>query len=159
MTAEAVGLAVDRGVDPLKPRAHIARLLQPQMLLEANLILTMTRDHRRQVVEMLPAALRRTLTIREFSRLAAQMPNMDSRPIAANASAPDEALKRFESALALLVSLRGLVGGPATASDDDVVDPFGRSMATYERSAAELDPGLLAVERFVNAVTRPDSVI
>jgi len=35
----------------------------------------------------------------------------------------------------------------AAPADDDVIDPFGRSMQTYERSAAELDPAVAAVAR------------
>ncbi|WP_435302725.1 low molecular weight phosphatase family protein [Microbacterium testaceum] len=152
MTEEAIRLAVARGVDPSKPLTHSARLLTPEMLDEADLILTMTRDHRRLAVELLPAALRRTLTIREFSRLAAGAAEAEIRSTPALGSRDNAARSDFESALAMLTALRGVVGSPAAATDDDVVDPFRRSWTTYERSASELDPGLFAVEKFVRSV-------
>jgi protein-tyrosine phosphatase len=40
-----------------------------QMLKEADLILPMTRNQRGLVVELWPAAVRRTFTLREFARL------------------------------------------------------------------------------------------
>jgi protein-tyrosine phosphatase len=42
---------------------------------------------------------------------------------------------------------RGLV--PATADDDDVIDPYRRSSETYAKSAGQLIPALDEVERIV----------
>lgn len=157
MTEEAMRLAVSRGVDPSEPLAHTARLLTREMLDKADLILTMSRDHRRQVVELLPAALRRTLTVREFSRLAAGATEAQISSISVREPRNSASDSRFESALAMLTSLRGVIGTPAAATDDDVVDPFRRSSATYERSGAEIDPGLVAVEKFVRSVAGPST--
>jgi protein-tyrosine phosphatase len=46
-----------------------ARRLSEQILKDADLILTMTRAQRGLVVELWPAAVRRTFTLREFARL------------------------------------------------------------------------------------------
>ena len=40
---------------------------------------------------------------------------------------------------------------PSAAEDDDVIDPYRRSQATYEASAAQLLPGIDEVERIVRA--------
>ena len=56
----------DSGVEP---ESFEARRLSEQMLKEADLILSMTRAQRGLVVELWPAAVRRTFTLREFARL------------------------------------------------------------------------------------------
>src|SRR4029453_8303241 len=56
----------DTGVEP---DSFEARRLSEQMLKQADLILSMTRAQRSLVVELWPAAVRRTFTLREFARL------------------------------------------------------------------------------------------
>ena len=56
----------DSGVDP---NGFEGRRLSEQMLKEADLVLTMTRAQRGLVVELSPAAVRHTFTLREFARL------------------------------------------------------------------------------------------
>jgi protein-tyrosine phosphatase len=53
----------------LEPERFEARRLSEQMLKEADLVLAMTRAQRGLVVELWPAAVRRTFTLREFARL------------------------------------------------------------------------------------------
>jgi protein-tyrosine phosphatase len=43
-------------------------------------------------------------------------------------------------AVALVASRKGQLGLAVAAEDDDIVDPYRRSDATYERSAAQLVP-------------------
>ena len=43
---------------------------------------------------------------------------------------------------------------PPTPEDDDVIDPYGRSWQTYERSAAQLVPALDEVVRVLRVATR-----
>jgi protein-tyrosine phosphatase len=52
-----------------EPEGFRAQNLSVQMLKEADLILPMTRNQRGLVVELWPAAVRRTFTLREFARL------------------------------------------------------------------------------------------
>ena len=60
------GASADSGVEP---DPFEARRLSEQMLKEADLVLSMTRAQRGLVVELWPAAVRRTFTLREFARL------------------------------------------------------------------------------------------
>jgi protein-tyrosine phosphatase len=53
----------------LEPERFEARRLSEQMLKEADLVLAMTRAQRGLAVELWPAAVRRTFTLREFARL------------------------------------------------------------------------------------------
>lgn len=147
MTPEAAALAVDRGVDPARTAAHGARYLTPAHVRGADLVLAMARDHRREIVELDPSRLRSAFTAREFARLAADVSDDEVR--AATAAAGADPQERFAAALTVIAGRRGITLPPASPDDDDVVDPYGRSAETYERSAAELEPGLVAVERIV----------
>lgn len=147
MPEPALEIAVRSGADPEAAAAHRARYLVEPLLLDADLILTMAREHRSHVVKMMPNRLRRTFTVREFARLASTLSTADARAAAdAAGAAPQE---RFAAVLRAVVDQRGLT--PAVDDEDDVIDPYRRSRETYERSAAELIPALSEVERIVRA--------
>lgn len=157
MTPEAQALAADRGIPSSLSAEHAARYLTPAHVAAADLVLAMTRDHRREVVELDPSRVRTAFTVRELARLAADVSDDELRAAAADApggsggsggSAAD-ARARVAAALAVVAARRGLVLPPTSPDDDDVIDPYGRSTATYERSADEMAPGLAAVERIV----------
>lgn len=145
MPVEAAELAAAHGVPADRIAAHGARYLAEAMLETPDLVLAMDRDHRRAIVELAPGQLRRAFTIREFERLAAATSDDALRDGAVGAD-PRE---RLRGALAVLAGQRGLVLPPTDPSDDDVVDPYGRSRQTYARSDAQLAPGLAAVERVI----------
>ncbi|WP_240747149.1 low molecular weight phosphatase family protein [Microbacterium sp. K24] len=145
MPEPALELAVQAGADPEAAAAHHARYLVEPLLADADLILTMAREHRSHVVKMMPNRLRRTFTIREFARLASTLTTEDARAAAdAAGGSPHE---RLAAVLRGVVDQRGLTA--STADDDDVIDPYRRSRETYERSASQLVPPLDEVERIV----------
>ncbi len=148
MTPEAAALATARGVEAAVTAAHAARYLTAAHVRNADLVLAMARDHRREIVELAPSHMRSTFSIREFARLAADVSDDELRSAAVGTGARE----RFAAALAVIAGRRGITLPPASAEDDDVIDPYGRSVATYERSAVELEPGLAAVERVVRLV-------
>ena len=155
MTPEAQALAADRGIPSSLSAQHAARYLTAAHVAAADLVLAMTRDHRREIVELDPSRVRTAFTVRELARLAADVSDDELRAASAVAgsgsavSADAEARARFAAALAVVAGRRGLVLPPASPDDDDVIDPYGRSTATYARSADEMAPGLAAVERIV----------
>lgn len=149
MTPEAADLAAARGVGPALTAAHGARYLTPAHVHGADLVLAMARDHRREIVELDPSRTRSAFTAREFARLAGDVTDEELRTAAAGAGDAAGPRERFAAALAVIAGRRGITLPPASPDEDDVVDPYGRSAATYERSAAELEPGLTAVERVV----------
>ena len=110
------------------------------------LVLAMTRDHRRQVVELSPALLRRAFTAREFGRLAEGMSDAEI----ADAARGDDPQKRLRAALRVLANRRGIVGPPDDPSADDVVDPYRQSDAVYQLQASQLLPALDQVTRFIH---------
>lgn len=147
MTPEAVHLARHFGVADELSGAHRSRYLIESMLTAPDLILTMTRDHRRSLAELAPARLRSTFTVREFARLADNATDEQLRA-AADAAGADSG-ERLRAAAAFLASLRGLVLAPGDADDDDVVDPYRQPWEVYVESAEQLLPSLDRVERVV----------
>lgn len=105
------------------PSNHVARQLDRDIVAEADLILTATREHRSDVARLLPRASRVTFTVPQFARLIAETePAADLRELVASVAAE-----------------RGLVPPPANPDDDDIEDPYRRSPETYERVGAQID--------------------
>jgi len=88
-----------------------ARRLSPDLVAEADVILTATATERDEVLSLVPSALDRTFTLREFARLSAHLPPaVPSSPFQPGA------------VVAAALSLRWRL--PAAALDsDDVGDP------------------------------------
>lgn len=148
MTPEAQRLATSLGVDAELASAHRARYLTAAELGSPDLILAMSREHRRRIVELDPSRLRAAFTVREFARLAADTPDDD---IAADAAAAGtEASARLRAAVAAVTAMRGMSAPPTDPADDDVIDPYRRSWETYQLSAQQLVP---AVDQVVRVVT------
>lgn len=149
MTAEAIDLAVARGVEREEALSHRARFLTPAHLKDVDMVVAMSREHRRAVVEMDPTRIRMTFTARELARV---IDGVDDAELAAAAAAAMDGgagavRARFAAILSVLRARRGLAAASLDAVDDDVIDPFGRSVTTYRESATQLDPGLAVVER------------
>ncbi len=146
MTPEAIDLALEYGVSAMDADAHRSRFLVESLLRSPDLILTMTRDHRREVAELAPARLRSTFTLREFARLAE---SLSDEQLAA-AAIGDDSSARLRAAAAAVAGMRGLV----PAGDDDVIDPYRREWKVYRESADQLVPALTQVERVVRFAAR-----
>jgi protein-tyrosine phosphatase len=121
------------------PELFEARRLTEQMVKEADLILPMTRAQRRLVVELWPAAVRRTFTLREFARLLTSIDH-SALPVGTPA-------ERLSAAIPLAVAERGR--GQRPPDEDDVVDPFRLTSAVYADSFAQITS---AVERIVYTI-------
>ena len=145
MTPEAAQLAIGQGASAERVAAHRSRRLTPAMLAAPDLILAMTRGHRRDILALAPGRLRATFTVREFARLAEHLSDDDLVTVAA--ADVGDASARLRSVIAHLAAQRGAVVAPADARDDDVIDPYLQSAAVYERSTTQMMPGLAQVER------------
>jgi protein-tyrosine phosphatase len=147
MTDEAAKLATARGVSPEVVKAHRARVLEKAMMASPDLVLGLTRDHRRIAAELAPRRVKSIFTLREFARLAEGLSDAEARAVADEAG--DAADERVRAVVAAVALRRGRVGPPASAADDDVVDPFRRGWKTYELSAAQIDPAVDQVVRII----------
>jgi protein-tyrosine phosphatase len=122
---DALALLTELGV---AESPFAARDLTASFVAEADLVLGLSREHRAAAVTLVPAASRRTFTLREFARLA---PLVDRASLTA-----EDPVERARQAVATVVVKRGYAR-PESPSDDDVPDPYRRSAADF-RLAAEL---------------------
>jgi protein-tyrosine phosphatase len=90
-----------------------SRLVSADLLTQASLVLTATREQRAFCVRLAPLALRRTFTIRQFGRLTAGLDptNLGSAPAG-----------RMAALLDLVASTRGGLQ-PVEPAEDDLADP------------------------------------
>ena len=111
----------------------VARQLTPQIAAGADLVLTMTREHRDAVLGLAPQKLRRTFTVAEAARIAEE------------AGARD---------IAELAELRSRI---AVSESFDIIDPIGRSFEVFEtvgdQIAALLEPILVLCKRSAGITT------
>lgn len=112
-----------------------ARQLTPEILGEQDLVLALTRSHRSRIVELRPALLRKTFTLRELARI---LPEVQTP----HGATPAE---RWAAVIPLALRARSLRGH--NPEDDDVVDPFRRDDKVYEQMRHEITP---AVQVLVN---------
>ncbi|GAA4752505.1 low molecular weight phosphatase family protein [Modestobacter marinus] len=112
-----------------------ARQVTPEGVSEADLVLTMTRVHRSELVQQAPLALRRTFSLREFAALAGLA--VDEGHVAG--AGPAERLATLTAAAPRLRSRR--VPGP----DDDVEDPYGRSPEDHARAVRRIREAVATV--------------
>ncbi|WP_147105616.1 low molecular weight phosphatase family protein [Nesterenkonia populi] len=151
LTPQTAELALSAGARPEDVETHRARRLTERIAAEADLVLAMTRDHRRAAVELSPTLLRRAFTVREFGRLGE---GLSEGEIAESAVGSDPR-GRLRAALRMLANRRGVVGPPEDLAMDDVVDPYRQKDAVYQQQARQLLPALDQVERFVRAAVGP----
>ena len=109
--------------------AHRSRILDAQMVDDADLVIGMERFHAREVMVLDPAAMGRTFTLKELVRRAIAIGPRDAgEPL-------DDWLQRPRATAARPTC-------SVSRPDDDVADPYRRSADVYERCAAEIDhPG------------------
>ena len=112
-----------------------ARLVSPQLIEAAELVLTATRAHRSLVVEMWPAAVRRTFTVREFARLLGQV---DKAALPTGSPA-----ERLRPAIPMAAAQRGWV----PQAEDDIVDPYGRDRGAYKAAFGAILPAVATIVR------------
>lgn len=141
-TRAMVGDPVSAPMVPLLAAAGVpvdgfaARQLTADLVRSADLVLPLTRAHRGAVVELVPAAVRRTFTLLELARLVAAVD-----PAAVPPGTPAE---RLRALVPLAAAQRGHVR-PRPAAEDDVVDPYGRGDAAYAASFGLIEPAVRLV--------------
>ncbi|MCX6396623.1 MAG: hypothetical protein NTV23_09065 [Propionibacteriales bacterium] len=108
------------------PTGFAARQLTPELIQDADLILTATRELRSQVLSESPGALRRTFTILEFAALAAM----------SDVRTPGEVVK-----------WAGAHRSAAAAVEQDVPDPFRRGAEVHAAAAAAINGAVLEIAK------------
>ena len=122
---------------------HRARDLTEAQLGDADLVLALSREHRRAIVQLYPRATRHTFTLREFARLVAGILDEDLER-AARLDASD-LVGRLNELVEVAASRRGLVEPPDSLDDDNVIDPYRQTDEVYRQSAEQLVPAVNTV--------------
>ena len=129
-----------------------ARQLTSKILRGVDLVLTMTSGHRGEVLQLDASLLKRTFTIREFARM---LDVLDDRA----AAAPDGAETEYDGGDRLAANAafwRGLparaaavrhLSLPADSSENDIIDPYRRSLEVYHQMEDELAPAIVSILR------------
>ena len=125
------------------PDSHLARQLTIEMVERADLILSMSREHRSAIAKLSPSANRHSFTLLEFARILVGV-----RADASRGREPLPAEGDFAAWVNLAARRRGYYA--SNASEDNVLDPFHRSTAIYRLSAEQIAPAAAqVVESFV----------
>jgi protein-tyrosine phosphatase len=106
----------ERGADA---RGFSSRPVTAAMLAGAGLVLAAAREQRAACVTLLPAAVRRTFTLRQFGRLASTV-------------------EAGGGMARLLDAVRGVVGQPVPVGEDDLADPLGGPVEAFRACADEI---------------------
>lgn len=131
---------IERGIDA---ENFSATALSESAISGADLVLVATREHRRDVVHMAPAAVRRTFTLHELARIAESEP---VPPLELSESPTGAPLVHMSRAVAWAAQVRGSVARPEHDEDDDLPDPLGDPDEVYRERAASI---AASVERIV----------
>ncbi len=121
-----------------EPGDFRAQQLTERLPARADLILTMTRSHRRDVLAMAPRGLARTFTLREAAAL------LDDVPRAADL-AGESAAERAESLVAALASARSRRQGGG--DEDDIQDPIRQPLDVHQEVGEAITEALLPLLR------------
>lgn len=125
------------------PESHRARQLNQAEIQASDLVLAMTGDHRRKIVELSPRTTRRVFTLREFARLAEATTEEDLETELT--SAADTPAERLRAAVQAATLSRNLVPPLKDPSDQDVIDPYRCSDDVHRASTNQIMTAINAV--------------
>lgn len=118
------------------PELHWARSVTEELNESSDLVLAMSREHRRWVAEVSPRTLHRVFTLREFSRLAAITSESDvASEIGMSAVTVEERLRTAVKATTYARSSLQPLDDP---DGDDVIDPYQQGPEIYAVSTQQL---------------------
>lgn len=138
MAERSVSALVNAGIGPT---AFTSSPLDARQIRSSDLVLTLERAHRADLLDLVPSALRKTFTIREFHRLVGPLvtAGRQTRPDLGR----EEAWRQLPALLT--ENRRATVDDPA---DDDVADPVRRDSEEYAEFVDRVTPGIESVVRF-----------
>ena len=119
-----------------EPGDFRARQLVEGTVSGADLILTMTRDHRRAALECDPRALARTFTLREAADLLDRL-----------GDTPVEGVTLAQRARSLVKAMAAARAQRHAGVDDDVRDPIGQPLEVHQEVGDSIVGALLPVLR------------
>ena len=143
MTERAAAELESVGGDPL---GFVSQQLTAELVRSADLVVTATLDHRREVVTLYPEALRRSFALLEVARL------LDGADISMFDGLPAERVR----GLGAFVARQRQFPVVTNPGEDDVVDPFSRSREAYVATTRQIAPAVQALVRVIAAQDRAE---
>jgi protein-tyrosine phosphatase len=140
MTSEIAALVERAGASS---DGFAAQPLTADAITRADLVVTMTREHRGAVAKLVPRAMRRSFTLLELVRLIDHLPD----------GSTDDLTQRIRATVAMAASAR--IPNPNGPDRDDIDDPYGRSSDVYARVFAQIER---AVDTVAEAIHGPATV-
>ncbi|QHC69773.1 hypothetical protein [Rathayibacter sp. VKM Ac-2801] len=128
------------------PAAHTSAVLGDAIVGDADLLLTMTRDHLVDASRRFPSLLLRGFTLLEFARVLPFVLREVPLPTVEDPAA------RLRAVVRLAAAHRGRA--PRGEGGDDIEDPIGRSEAVHERVAGQIAAAVADVSRDLRALAR-----
>ncbi|MEW6476068.1 MAG: low molecular weight phosphatase family protein [Actinomycetota bacterium] len=122
-TDHGQAVMADRGIDT---SGHRSRKLRAEIVTDADIVIGMARSHVREAVALAPDVWTRAFTLKEIVRRGEER----------GGRAPGEPVEDWLARLHAGRRLPDLLG---ESGADDVADPIGGPLKSYERTAAELD--------------------
>lgn len=149
MEDHAATVLREKGADPT---GFLGRELLDEHVIQADLVLTATRDHRAQVISMGHSAGLRTFTLKEFTRLVraidpATLPEPDRQ-------SPAGVVPRARALVHAAAALRGWLLAPS-AEADEVHDPYGAPLTYFRSVGEEISQALEPVVTALTGVPAP----
>ncbi|GGC13734.1 LCP family glycopolymer transferase [Cellulomonas carbonis] len=119
---------------------HEPRLVDPESVRRADLVLAVDREQRAAAVRLAPGALRRTFTVRELARVA--------RFLGPGALPDGDVRARMAALVSAAEPYRGPTA-PDDLADDDLLDPDGLDERAWARSLADARAAVDEITRTV----------
>jgi protein-tyrosine phosphatase len=129
------------------PEGFVARQLVDDMAIDADLTLTMTRQHRRDVLRGAPRALSRTFTLRE----AADLVELVGDDVDLLGHGVAERARNLVTELAAARSRR------QSSADDDIRDPIGQPAEVHAEVGDAVAGALIPVLARIAALRTADA--
>jgi protein-tyrosine phosphatase len=121
-----------------RPEGHVAQQLRPELVEQADLILTATSAHRSGIVRSTPAAMRKVFTMREFARLGAGLPPPRPGPNGG------KLIRRVGE----VAGRRGFLDPPADGQDE-IADPIGAPLPLVRECGQQISVSVDAALRIL----------
>lgn len=117
----------------------VARQITPEILADQQLVIVVSREHRKAVTRMWPKALSRTHTLVDLAGLASKLADEELPPRAS-------AQEWLTAVVPLLASKRGLEL-PLSAGQASIVDPIGQGPETFAQMQQQIEDALPQILR------------
>lgn len=130
MTEQAAALSRAYGADPSH---HAASRLTEERVRAANLVIGLAREHRAEVVSLVPRASQKTFTLREFARLGETVRETTKSESAIHPEREPGPVD-LDGYVDNVRSMRGFARTFPSAQDDDVIDPYRRLQEVYDQA-------------------------